>query len=635
MPHTNDLIARKPLRLWPGVIVAAVVVLLRFVIPFFAPEAFVYGLIAGIVGLLAIVMWWVLFSRAPWVERVGAIFLMVVAVFAIKPLLHKSIETGLMGSMFYVYAIPPVLGPALVAWALATRRLSDGVRRATMAATILLACGVWTLFRTDGVMGGTGAQLTWRWTKTAEERLLAQADDEARPLPDLPATAEVPKEPAAPTTPTGGEAAPVPSPPAVIRTKPPASGSQKTEPAVPSSMDTPSAVAAVTRKAADWPGFRGPGRDGVVHNVRIDTNWSASPPVRLWHRPIGPGWSSFAVDGDLLYTQEQRGEEEMVSCYKVSTGEPVWRHRDPIRFWESNGGAGPRATPTLNNGRVYTFGATGKLNALDARTGASVWSRNVATDSSTKVPMWGFASSPLIVDDLVVVAASGKLAAYDLSTGNLRWIRPTHGGSYSSPHRSNIDGVAQILLLSAGGATSVTPSSGAVLWESLWAGDVTIVQPVVMADGDLLVSTAVSTGGVGTRRIGVTHGTNGWSVQERWTSIWLKPYFNDMVIHKGYAFGFDGSILSCIDLEDGKRKWKGGRYGNGQLVLLAEQDLLLVLSEEGEIALVKAAPDQFTELARFPAIEGKTWNHPAVVGNVLLVRNGEEMAAFRLPVESR
>ena len=325
----------------------------------------------------------------------------------------------------------------------------------------------------------------------------------------------------------------------------------------------------------------------------------------------------------------------MVSCYKVSTGEPVWRHRDPIRFWESNGGAGPRATPTLNKGRVYTFGATGKLNALDARTGGPVWSRNVATDSSTKVPMWGFASSPLIVDDLVVVAASGKLVAYDLSTGNLRWIRPTHGGSYSSPHRLNIDGVAQILLLSAGGATSVTPSSGAVLWESLWAGDVTIVQPVVMADGDLLVSTAVATGGVGTRRIGVAHGTNGWSVQERWTSIWLKPYFNDMVIHKGYAFGFDGSILSCIDLEDGKRKWKGGRYGNGQLVLLAEQDLLLVLSEEGEIALVKAAPDQFTELARFPAIEGKTWNHPAVVGNVLLVRNGEEMAAFRLPVESR
>ena len=191
-----------------------------------------------------------------------------------------------------------------------------------------------------------------------------------------------------------------------------------------------------------------------------------------------------------------------------------------------------------------------------------------------------------------------------------------------------IDGVAQILLLSGAGATSVAPADGTLLWEHAWQGGA-IVQPALTADGDVLINAVDVTGGIGIRRIAVAHGPGGWTVEERWTSSGLKPYFNDFVVHKGHAFGFDGSILACIDLEDGKRKWKGGRYGNGQLVLLPDQDLLLVLSEEGELALVAATPDQFTELARFPAIEGKTWNHPVLVGDVLLVRNGEEMAAFR------
>jgi len=283
---------------------------------------------------------------------------------------------------------------------------------------------------------------------------------------------------------------------------------------------------------------------------------------------------------------------------------------------------------------VYAFGATGLLNTLDARTGAVVWSRNVAADTGRKVPDWGFASSPLVFDDLVIVAASGTLAAYDITTGKLRWVGPKHGNSYSSPHRVVVDGVPQIVQLSFVGATSVAPATGAVLWEHAWEGGA-IVQPAVVGERDLLINALGGTGGAGTRRLTITRESAGWRVAERWTSTGLKPYFNDLVVHKGYAFGFDGSILSCIDLQDGSRKWKGGRYGNGQLLLFSEQDLLLVLSEDGELALVGATPDQFKEIARFPALNGKTWNHPVIVGDVLLVRNGEEMAAFRLALNTQ
>jgi outer membrane protein assembly factor BamB len=355
----------------------------------------------------------------------------------------------------------------------------------------------------------------------------------------------------------------------------------------------------------------------------------------LWRRPIGPGWSSFAVQGDSFYTQEQRGDDEVVTCYNVSTGQPVWRHTDGARFWESNAGAGPRATPALSNGRVYTLGATGIVNALDATDGAVVWSRNAAADTGKKVPHWGFAGSPLVVDDAVIVATAGRLVAYDRPTGKLRWLGPAGGGGYSSPHLATIDGVKQILLLNGDGVTSVEPAAGKELWKYAWDGD-GIVQPALAADGEVLIGAGSGlNAGVGVRSIVVGHGPDGWTARERWTSNGVKPYFNDFVVHKGHAFGFDGSILACIDLADGKRKWKGGRYGHGQVILLPDQDLLLVLSEKGELALVAAAPDQFRELARLAAIEGKTWNHPVLASGVLLVRNDQEMAAFRLSLAGR
>jgi outer membrane protein assembly factor BamB len=591
--------ASKPLRLWPGVVIVILQWLLRFGVPVVMPEAAPIGMIAGIAGGLAIVLWWLFLSRALWSERLGAIILMIVALFATSRIVHESIATGAMGMLLPLLAIP-VLSLALVAWAVASRRLSEGPRRAAMVATILLACGVWTLVRTGGVTGNFNSDLQWRWAKTPEERLLAQSGNESAALPPVQPAPKTPEK--RPGAQSGSEPATLPSAPAGAET------------------------------GADWPGFRGPHRNDIIPGVRIKTDWTASPPVALWRRPIGPGWSSFAVRGGLFYTQEQRGPDEIVACYKLTTGEPVWAHRDAARFWESNGGAGPRGTPTLSNGRVYTFGATGILNALNARDSAVMWSHNAASDAGTKVPQWGFASSPLVVDDVVIVYA-GKLVAYDIVTGHLRWFGQAGGVSYSSPQLLTIGGVAQVLMLSGAGPTSVAPADGTLLWQHPWGPS--IVQPAQTTDGDLLIGAINAAGGIGMRRLAVARGPGGWMVEERWTSTGLKPYFNDFVVHNGHAFGFDGSILACIDLMDGKRKWKGGRYGNGQLVLLPDQDLMLVLSEEGELALVGATPDRFTELARFPAIEGKTWNHPVLVGDVLMVRNGQEMAAFRLSLAGR
>jgi outer membrane protein assembly factor BamB len=612
--QSNQPTPRKPLRLWPGVTAAVLLLLVRFALPVVMPDAAIFGVIGGPVGALAIIVWWLFFSRAAWSDRLGAIVVMIVALLATSRIVHPSIAGGMMGMMLPIYAIP-VLSLALVASAVVGRRLSTGARRASTVAAILLASGMFTLLRTDGVIGA-GSDLHWRWTKTAEERLLAQVGDDPAPLPPVPATTDTPREPVSATR----EDKSVPSAP-----------SGPTTPATaPATKPEPAAPPAVTPIL--WPGFRGPERDGIISGVRIETDWAKSPPLELWRRRIGPGWSSFAVAGDLLYTQEQRGGDEIVASYNASTGKPVWKHRDAVRFWESNAGAGPRATPTVSNGRVYSLGATGIVNALDAASGAVVWSRNAASDTGRQIPDWGFASSPLVIDGVVVIAVAGQLVAYDIRTGNPRWFGSPEGGGYSSPHLVTIDGVAQILLMRGRRTTSFAPADGTVLWEHSADAVVSIVQPALAGDGVVLIAGGDTMGGGGIRRLAVAHGSAGWSVEERWTSRGLKPYFNDFVVHKGHAFGFDGSILACIDLEDGTRKWKGGRYGSGQLVLLRDQDLLLVLSEEGELALVRAVPDQFTELARFPAIEGKTWNHPVLVHDLLLVRNGDEMAAFRLSV---
>jgi outer membrane protein assembly factor BamB len=603
--------SEKPLRLWPGVAGAIIVVFARFVIAPLVPGGGLLGFLAGAAGAALILLWWLFFSRAPWVERIGAVLLIALAAAMTPRFAHPSIG-GAGGGMLFVFLLPATVPPFLVAGAFLSRRSSRAVRWATMAAAILLSSGVWVLARTDGIKGEAYPQLAWRWTPTAEERLLAAARNETLPSAS------------APTAPTPADSSARDATAATAKPGIPAGDA-----APPNAGKPPVAAPAVAPIL--WSGFRGRERNDVVDDVRINTEWNAAKPVQVWRRRVGPGWSSFAVAGELIFTQEQRGDFELISAYRLSTGEPVWRHQDAARFYESAGGAGPRGTPTVRDSRVYAMGATGIVNALDATTGARIWARNAERDTGARRPDWGFAASPLVVGDLLVAATSGRLVAYDLASGTPRWTQKTTGGGYSSPHLATLAGVPQILLMNGSGITSVG-LDGSVLWANHSEAGMGIVQPQVLEDGSVLAASGENLHGLGVRRLAVSRAPDGtWQVEERWTSRGLKPYFNDYVVHKGHAYGFDGTILSAINLETGERVWKGGRYGAGQMLLLPQQDLLLVVSEEGDLVLVAASPDQHTEIAKFKAIEGKTWNHPVLVGDVLLVRNGEEMAAFRLP----
>lgn len=564
VPKTNQ---QEPLRLWPGVLFAILILILRYGIPLVVSGTVIYGIFGSLIGSLAILVWWAFFSRVQKFDRWSAIILMIIVVIITPHFLHASIATGAQGSMFYLFAIP-ILAVAFVLWAVITRKFSIAIRRASMVATIILACAAWTLLRIDGITGEFNLDLALRWAKTSEERLLDQDLNEPDKLISNAALPHV----------------------------------------------------------AEWPGFRGPNRDGIISNVEVETDWSSSPPKELWRRSIGPGCSSFAISGDYIFTQEQLGEAELVSCYYLKTGDQIWTHADETRFWDSHAGAGPRSTPTFSNGRIYTLGATGILNALNARDGSVIWSRKVVNDTNAEHSGWGYTSSPLVIDDMVIIAMVGQLIAYDLDSGNPRWFGPDGGDSYSSPHLLSIDGIDQIVLLSASGATSLSPVGGTLLWEYSWPGDSRILQPAMMEEGKLLISDGEAKS---LRCIKINHEFEKWIIEELWTTTQLKPNFNDFVIHKGYAYGYNGPLLVCIDLKDGQRKWRSGRYG-GQIMLLASQDLLVVLTEKGELALVRANPNQFEELALLEAIEGKTWNHPAMAGNILLIRNSQEMVAYRM-----
>ncbi|MCZ6674114.1 MAG: PQQ-binding-like beta-propeller repeat protein [Verrucomicrobia bacterium] len=459
-----------------------------------------------------------------------------------------------------------VAGALSVMWLLALSRLPWGIRLKGFFGVVLLGVACISLFRYEGVSGDLFPIIKWRWSAAAEKVATGIVDSS-----DL--------------------------------------------------VD------------GSYPQFLGPNRDTTITGVTLDPEWNRKPPRLIWKQPIGEAWSAFAISGNRAITQEQDGEDELVVCYELLTGNVFWEHRYPARFDNPLGGIGPRATPTIDEHRVFTLGALGDLFCLDLETGEKLWGHNVLEKHGASLPDWGMAGSPLVYGDFLIVSVGGSgghsLVAYDKTTGDNFWRGGSGAAHWSSPVLYDIAGKKQVLIFNKKALVAHDVSNGKILWEYPWLTDGMphVAIPVLVPGDRVILSSAY---GKGAAMLQISPGEKKQKVKRLWKTLHLKAKFNNYVFKDGYIYGLDDGMLTCIDVEKGRRTWKKGRYGHGQNILVG--DLMLLTTEQGEVLLLEPVPEEPRILGSFQALKGKSWNPPALVGEYLLLRNHLEAALYRLPL---
>lgn len=399
----------------------------------------------------------------------------------------------------------------------------------------------------------------------------------------------------------------------------------------------------------DFPGFLGVQRDQQVRGVRLARDWSARPPELLWRQPIGAGWSGFAVVNGFAATLEQRDQLELVTLYDAETGELVWSHvLDERRFDSVPAGVGPRSTPTIAGGRVFAQSVFGTLVALDGSTGKVLWEQDlrarygVSLEQEKASLPYGRPASPLVLDGKVVVPAGGppdgpkvSVVAFDQDTGELLFEGGSRQISMSSPGFGRLAGRDQILMVNEDWASGHDADTGEVLWETEWPGpsstSASASQAVAIPPGRVFLSKGYGEGGA---LFQLEPSGNGFELTELWRKARsLRTKFSNVSIRQGYLYALSEGVLECVEIATGERAWKAGRYGHGQMLMV--DDLMVISSEDGEVYLVEATPERKNNvLGSFEALDGVTWNNFALSGDLLLVRNAQEAAAFRLPLAS-
>ena len=411
----------------------------------------------------------------------------------------------------------------------------------------------------------------------------------------------------------------------------------------------------------DFPQFLGLNRNATVTSVALADSWASQAPEKVWTIGVGEGWSGFAIVGDHAFTQEQRDDQELVVCYDILSGAQVWAHAEKRRHedYTAMGRVGPRATPTVVEGQVYTVSGTGVLDCLDAKTGEHRWAVDVPAlvdiEQVTRVNgrgleytqensslAWGRSTSPLVYKDLVIVPAGGPVGgdaitmiAFDRQTGEERWRGGEHATSYGSPTLIDIGGEVQVCLIAENHAVGHDPDTGEELWAHPWVGNsdsnASCSQITPVDESFLLLSKGYAIGG---QVIRVTREGDEWQTETvKANPRVLKTKMTNPVILDGYAYSLSDGFLECTQVPDLKRKWKKrGRFGNGQLLLVG--DKLLVHAEYGTLHLVATNPEKFQELGKVDTIDGVCWNTIALSRDRLLVRSELEAALIRVPLAS-
>ena len=379
---------------------------------------------------------------------------------------------------------------------------------------------------------------------------------------------------------------------------------------------------------AEWAQWRGPNRDGISSETGFLKNWSQEGPKVLWHIPFGDGYSGISIAQGKVYTMSAEDDDEFVVCLDASNGEEIWRFRSGAKFTEQRGD-GPRSMPTVHEDSVFALGAEGKLYALNAHDGEQLWSHNFVEEFDSKIPTWGFSSSPLIEGNLVLVEAGGKdgksIVAFDKKSGDVVWTTHTDEVGYSSPIAIDFGEVRQIIFLTSKTLLSLAPENGHIYWKYPWPEGINIATPIFIPDDKIFISASYDKGAV---LLKMTADADGIGIEEVWKSRVMKNHFNSSVLQGDYLYGFDNAILTCIEANTGEEQWRHRGFQKGSLLLA--DGYLIILGEGGKLALAEANPTEYKEKARFQLFDDKCWTVPTLAGGRLYLRNQKEMVCLDL-----